>query len=305
MASSAQASAAEGVEAAKTTRAAAEQKKKVDAAAGQVSVETSRESVVAAQNALNSASSDRPHAIDQQQALVTGAEALVRSAQKDVDDGTLTAPADGVISAVNGVVDEYLSPASGTTALAPGSRAAIPGSSSAGGTAATGALGAGAAVTRPGGSSFLVLSNAESFQVVVPFEESDAAQIAPDQRVSVAFDAIPGLAESGTVVAVAPSATAISGVIGYYVTMSLDEADPRLRDGQTARAAVITAERTNVLSVPNTAVRRQGDTDTVVVVDPDGRQQVVTFQPGLVGADRTEVVSGLSEGQRVVVNPGG
>ena len=43
---------------------------------------------------------------------------------------------------------------------------------------------------------------------------------------------------------------------------------------------------------------------TVIVVDPDGRQRVVTFQPGLVGADRTEVLSGLSEGQRVVVNPG-
>lgn len=61
-ASSAQASAEQGVEAGKSTLAAAEQKKKVDAAAGRVSVETSRQSVVAARNALNSASSERPHA---------------------------------------------------------------------------------------------------------------------------------------------------------------------------------------------------------------------------------------------------
>jgi HlyD family secretion protein len=303
MASSAQASAEQGVEAAKTTLAAAEQEKKVDAAAGQVSVETSRQSVVTAQNALNSASSDRPHAIDQQLALVDAAEALVRSAQKDVDDGTLTAPADGVISAINGVVGEYLSPSSGTTALAPGSHAAIPGSASAGG--AAGAAATGATATRPGGSQFVVLSSVKGFQAVIPFEESDAAKIAPEQLVSVSFDAIPGLIESGTVVSVAPSATAIAGVISYYVTIDLEDADSRLRDGQTARAEVITAERTNVLSVPNAAVRRQGDTDTVVVVDPDGRQRVVTFQPGLVGADRTEVLSGLSEGQRVVVSPGG
>jgi HlyD family secretion protein len=303
MASSAQASAAQGVEAAKTTLTAAQQKKKVDAAAGQVSVETSRASVVAAQNALNSASADRPHAIDQQLALVDAAEALVRSAQKDVDDGTLTAPADGVISAINGVVGEYLSPSSGTTALAPGSHAAIPGSASAGG--AAGAAATGTTATRPGGSQFVVLSSVKGFQAVIPFEESDAAKIAPEQLVSVSFDAIPGLIESGTVVSVAPSATAIAGVISYYVTIDLEDADSRLRDGQTARAEVITAERTNVLSVPNAAVRRQGDTDTVVVVDPDGRQRVVTFQPGLVGADRTEVLSGLSEGQRVVVSPGG
>jgi HlyD family secretion protein len=302
MARSAQASAEQGVEAAKTNLAAAEQKKKVDAAAGQVSVETSRQSVVAAQNALNAASADRPHAIDQQRALVTGAAALVRSARRDVVDGTLTAPADGVVSAINGVPGEYLSPSSGTTALAPGSRAAIPGSAAAGGAAAAAATGTTA--TRPGGSAFLVLSSANSFQVVIPFEESDAAEIAPDQRVSVRFDAIPDLTETGTVVAIAPSATAISGVISYYVTIDLDIPDPRLRDGQTAHAAVVIDERENVLSVPNAAVRRQGDMAIVVVVDPDGNQHIVTIQTGIVGPDRTEVLSGLSEGQRVVVSPG-
>jgi HlyD family secretion protein len=306
-ASSAQASAEQGVEAAKTTLTAAEQKKKVDAASGQVSVETSRQGVVTAQNALNSASSDRPHAIDQQLALVRGAEVLVRSAQKDVDDGALAAPADGVVSAINGVVGEYLSPSSGTTALAPGSRAAIPGSGSAAsgagaGAAGAGAGGAGAAAIRPGGSQFLVLSRAKSFQVVVPFEESDAAQIAAGQRVSVRFDAIPRLTEDGTVVALSPSASAISGVISYYVTVRIERRNSQLRDGQTARVEVITAERENVLSVPNAAVRRQGDTDIVVVVEPDGQQRITTIQAGLVGADRTEVVSGLSEGQRVIVN---
>ena len=303
-ASSAQASAQQGVEAAKTAVVAAEQKKKVDSAAGQVSVETSKQAVVTAQNALNTASSDRPHAIDQQLALVASARALVRSAQRDVADGTLTAPTDGVVSAINGVVHEYLSSASGTTALAPGSRAAIPGSASAGSAAGAAGAGAGAALTRPGGSAFLVLSNAKRFQVVVPFEESDAAMVAPKQRVSVSFDAIPGLTDAGTVVSVAPSATAISGVISYYVTVRLDDADSRLRDGQTARVAVTTAERENVLSVPNAAVRRQGDAATVVVVEPDGRQRTVTVRTGIVGTDRTEVLSGLSEGQRVLLSSG-
>jgi HlyD family secretion protein len=148
-----------------------------------------------------------------------------------------------------------------------------------------------------------VLSSANSFQVVIPFEESDAAEIAPDQRVSVRFDAIPDLTETGTVVAIAPSATAISGVISYYVTIDLDIPDPRLRDGQTAHAAVVIDERESVLSVPNAAVRRQGDMAIVVVVDPDGSQHIVTIQTGIVGPDRTEVLSGLSEGQRVVVSP--
>ena len=98
-----------------------------------------------------------------------------------------------------------------------------------------------------------------------------------------------------------PSATPISGVVSYYATVNLDTRDPRERDGQTARATVLTNERTAVLTVPNTAVRQQGGASTVVVYAPSGEQRTVTFEAGLVGPDRTEVLSGLNEGDRVVV----
>jgi HlyD family secretion protein len=39
----------------------------------------------------------------------------------------------------------------------------------------------------------------------------------------------------------------------------------------------------------------------VVVVGPDGQQVPTPFVPGLVGADRTEVRSGLTEGQQVLL----
>jgi HlyD family secretion protein len=156
-------------------------------------------------------------------------------------------------------------------------------------------------VTRPGGSQFLVLSGLEALQLVLPFEESDASQIKPGQGVDVALDALPDLPVHGSVVSVAPTATPVAGVISYYATVSLDRRDPRLRDGQTARATVRTVQRDDVLTVPNGAVRQQGGASTVVVYEPSGEQRTVTFQPGVVGADRTEVLSGLAEGQRVVV----
>jgi HlyD family secretion protein len=146
-----------------------------------------------------------------------------------------------------------------------------------------------------------VLSGLDQLQVVLPFEESDASQIKKGQSVDVQLDAIPDLQAKGTVASVAPSATPISGVVSYYATVTLDKRDPRERDGQTARATVLTAERTDVLTVPNSAVRQQGGASTVVVYAPSGDQRTVSFQAGLVGADRTEVVSGLNEGDRVVV----
>ena len=115
------------VEASRTSLEAARQKQDVDAASGQVSIENSRQSVVTAQNTLDTTSTDRPFNIEQQRALVANGQALVRAAQRDVDDATLRAPVDGTVSAINGAVGEFLSPSSGTTALAPGSDAAIPG----------------------------------------------------------------------------------------------------------------------------------------------------------------------------------
>ena len=297
-------SAASGVTAAKqrvtgdtTAVVAAEQRRKVDCASSHLAVSSAEQGVVSARNAYNAAVKARPHALDQQGALLDAAQAQVDAAQKTVDDATLTAPSDGTVSAVNGTKGEYLSPSTGTTALAPGSKAAIPGASGAAGAAAAGA----ASPTRPGGSQFIVLSNVEKLQVVLPFEESDAAQVKAGQTVDISLDALPDLQVQGKVVSVSPTATPISGVVSYYATVGIDQRDPRMRDGQTARATVLTVQRSGVLTVPNNAVRQQGGQSTVVVYEPSGDQRTVTFEPGVAGTDRTEVVSGLNEGDRVVV----
>lgn len=210
----------------------------------------------------------------------------------------LRAPVDGTVSVLNGAVGEFVAASSGTSALAPGSGAAIPGTE-----AASTAAGA-STVSRPGGTQFIVLDGVDTFQVVVPFEESDAARIAPNQNVDVSVGAVPDLVRHGTVLAVAPAATATSGVVGYYVTVLLTETDPRLRDGQTADAAVHVDEVRDVPAVPNAAVRRSGGTTTVTVLGYDGTPRTVPFQAGVVGDDLTQIVSGLTVGDEVVVPAG-
>ncbi|MGH4007253.1 MAG: efflux RND transporter periplasmic adaptor subunit [Pseudonocardiaceae bacterium] len=285
----------------KTALDAAQQKLNVDRASGQVSIENARQSVVTAKNNLEAVASDRPFDIEQQVALVASAQAQVAAAQRDVDNAVLRAPVAGTVSVINGVAGEYVQPSANTSPLAPGTEAPIPGvevnsSLSLGGTT-TGPQ-------RPGGTQFLVLSEINTFQVVVPFEETDAAKVAPNQKVEVSFDAVPDLTRAGTVVAVAPAGASISSVINYYVTVLLNETDPRLKDGQTAQARVLTNQVEDVLTVPNSAVRKRGDQSSVTVIDADGVEQQVRFQAGLVGDDRTQVISGLREGQQVVLREG-
>jgi multidrug efflux pump subunit AcrA (membrane-fusion protein) len=153
--------------------------------------------------------------------------------------------------------------------------------------------------TRPGGSAFIVLNNIDTFQVVVPFEESDAARVAPNQKVRVTFDAIPDLERDGTVLSVAPGGVNISGVTNYYATILLTNTDPRLRSGLTAETGVLVNSLDNVLVVPNSAIIRQGGRTFVNTPGPDGKPVQTQFQPGLVGDDNTQVLSGLREGQEI------
>lgn len=290
---------------------AANQKREVDHAASQVSIETAQQAVVTARNSVDLSRSDRPHTIDQQEALVAAARAAVTQAQHDVANTTLRAPVAGTVTALNGAVGEYLSPSSGTSALAPGTDAAIPGASgsTSGGSSANSGpqSAAGASPARPGGNQFVVLSDIDQLEVVALFNESDAADLTSDERVRLTFDAVPDLTVDGSVASVAPSGTAVAGVISYYVTVTLDDRDSRLKAGQTANVGIVTSEKSDVLTVPTSAVRRVHGRSAVTVVE-DGKPRTVTFEPGVVGIDRTEVVSGLREGQQVVLpvrRPGG
>ena len=287
------------VAASKSALDSAVEKRDVDKANGDLAIENAELSVVNARNTANSAKSDRPFDISQQQGVVATTQAAVARAQRDVDNATLRAPVAGTVSVLNGVVGEYLAPSSGTSALAPGSSATIPGAESAAGAAAAAAGAAGP--TRPGGTQFLVLDNIDAFQVVVPFNESDAATIVPNQEVEVVVDAVPDLTLTGTVLSVAPTGTSISGVISYYVTIVVSRTDPRLKDGQTVRATVVAGEVGDVLTVPSAAVRQENGRSTVTVVDPNGTEVPVPFEPGAVGPDRTQVISGLREGQQVLL----
>jgi HlyD family secretion protein len=147
-----------------------------------------------------------------------------------------------------------------------------------------------------------VLNNIDSFQLVVPFEESDAARIAVNQQVEVSVDAVPDLRAPATVLAIAPAGTPSSGIVEYNATIVLrDGSDPRLRDGQTALADVVVESVDNVLRVPSAAVRRDGSGTVVDVRGEDGQPVPTPFEAGTVGDEYTQVISGLREGQELLL----
>lgn len=288
------------VRASKAALEQAENQRRVDRAEQDVEIENARRDLAAAKNEAEGARGDRPHDIDEQAAIVAQLQADVDKAQRAVDDTTLRAPVAGKVASINGVVGEFLGGGSGTTPLAPGGTVPLPERKSSVSASDQG----GSENDRPGGTSFIVLGDVQSFQIVAPFAETDAALVKPNQEVQVTFDAIPDLTRTGRVVSIAPSGTDIQGVTSYYGVIVLGELDPRLKDGLTASANVVVDHRDDTLAVPNAALMQSGGSGTVTVLDPDGTQRQVQVELGLAGDSVTQVVAGLREGQRVLVAPG-
>jgi multidrug efflux pump subunit AcrA (membrane-fusion protein) len=98
------------------------------------------------------------------------------------------------------------------------------------------------------------------------------------------------------------SSTVVSNVTNYYVTLTLDQPDQRLKSGMTANANVVVSQASDVLMVPNAAITRLGGQAYVTVLSSDAKTQTrVPVATGVVGDSTTEISSGVSQGQRVVL----
>lgn len=83
------------------------------------------------------------------------------------------------------------------------------------------------------------------------------------------------------------------------VVVAPDESTNRLHVGRNGRAEVTVATRRDVLLVPRSALREYGGRQFVTLVQGESRQEVA-IEIGLTNDRYAEVLSGLSEGARVV-----
>jgi len=225
---------------------------------------------------------------------VTQAETALATAEAAVGKATLTAPISGVITAVSSTV---------------GSSVSVGGASSGAAASSTAASSATASTTSASttSSGFVTIDDPATLQVRASFAEADAAQLSVGQAASVTFPAVTDVTATAKVTAIAPTGTTSNGVVTYAGTVTLDKRPEGVRLGQTASVSVTTAKATKVVSVPSNAVTvgtiTNGKTaGTVTVVAADGTQKVTNVTIGVQGDTSTEISSGLTVGDKVVIS---
>jgi macrolide-specific efflux system membrane fusion protein len=113
------------------------------------------------------------------------------------------------------------------------------------------------------------------------------------------MDALSGVELDAHVTSIATVGTTSSGVVSYNATLTPEQSDPRVKPGMSASAAVIVGQAAGV-TVPNQAVTGTGSIGTVEAMQ-NGKTSQKQVIVGLRGDTRTQIISGLSAGDQVVI----
>jgi HlyD family secretion protein len=200
--------------------------------------------------------------VKQAQAAVDAADLALKKAQADLDRATLRAPFSGRVLSV---------------AVQTGDTVA-----------------ANAAV--------LTVADLAQLEVQTTVGQADVILVQAGQSASLTFDARPGETFSGQVSRVVPTKASTSGAVNYNVFVALDQAPPGLLPGMTSDADLVVAERKRVLTLPRRSIRARANATIQLQVLQRGQVTTREVKTGLLGDLNFEILSGLQEGDQVVVS---
>ena len=200
---------------------------------------------------------------------ITQAEAQIQSQKDSLRDDRLTAPISGTVKSVQIKPGMEVSPA--PSELTP--------------------------ATKPP-SAAIVIDSHGSLVAETNVDGSSAASIHVGDPVQVALPQHPAV--DGTVSSVGIISTDQSGVESAPVTVMITGEPPGIYPGVTGEANITLMQKTHVLTVPSNAVHTSG-TRSFVYELVNGRSVSQDVRVGAVGIDVTQIVSGLSDGTKVVL----
>ena len=140
--------------------------------------------------------------------------------------------------------------------------------------------------------------------VVVQVNEVDFSKIKEGQSAQITLPALQNKKFTGHVTKIDHLGTNTSSVISFAVYISLDKQDSEIAPNMTVDVDISTSKHDDTLTVPNSAIKPYKGGKAVQVFDKtkSGANQVkyVPVTVGIKSIDKTEILSGVTEGTIVV-----
>ena len=150
----------------------------------------------------------------------------------------------------------------------------------------------------------LVVKSGGDMWVKLALSESDILELKSGQLARIEADALNETFD-GKVERVDEIGTVDSGVVTYYVYLSMGEVSEMLRPGMTVQADIEVAKKEGILMVSSAAIKTYQGSQAVQVMRKDLDEPIyVPVEVGIEGDTMVEIVKGLKEGDVVVLNSG-
>lgn len=138
-------------------------------------------------------------------------------------------------------------------------------------------------------------------QISAQISESDITKVGLDNAASMTLDALPiSDVFTGKVIELDPAETVLQGVVYYESTLLFDSMDERIKPGMTVNIDILTDERESALQISPQALQFE-DKQTFVFLYERGEAVKRLVTTGLQGERKVEILSGLTEGDIVVL----
>ena len=157
-----------------------------------------------------------------------------------------------------------------------------------------------------GSTATLVMTEGDTTQVYVQgkVDEADIAHVYMNQLARIKVESFRDRVFNGKVTKIAPLGVEKDNVTTFEVRVSIDNAGGELKANMTANAEILLDEHKGVLAVPESAVIYDNQRNASVEI-PDKTQnegkRKVAVKVGLSNGSVTEILSGLKEGDQVVL----
>ena len=162
------------------------------------------------------------------------------------------------------------------------------------------------------GKALLTIADLGSLLVKVNLNQIDVAKVAVGRQATLTLDALPGHTYRALVTKVAPASTKLPGKDQevFPVEASLETPDGLVKPGMTSDVRIHLDAKENVVVVPLEAVVKDAGKTYVLKVLPlakgekaESRTERIEVTEGLRNDREVEIVSGVTEGMRVLLRP--
>jgi HlyD family secretion protein len=150
----------------------------------------------------------------------------------------------------------------------------------------------------------MVLGDVSKVYVRGKVDEADIGMVRLNQPARIKVETFKERQFDGRVTQIAPMGNEKDNVVSFEVKVSIDNAAGELRANMTANAEIVLEEHKGTLIIPETTVvydaARHASVDVLSPSARSGRERVA-ITVGVSNGTRTQVLSGLKEGQRIIL----